>query len=255
MQFERGEGMIVETVRGVEYGKCEIANCMIAPDDSFMPLRRIVRKATEADGVKLAENKNREAEAFDIFFEKITDHGLKMKPIDVELTFDCSKIIFYFTADNRVDFRELVKDLAAVLRMRIELRQIGVRDESKLLNGIGICGRTLCCATFLEEFHPVSIKMAKDQNISLNPSKLTGMCSRLMCCLKYEEETYEELNKHMPNVGDTIRVAEGQGEVLSTSPLRQQVKAAIRKNVHEAPMINMYNVDELEIVRRAPVLD
>jgi len=178
-----------------------------------------------------------------------------MKLIDVELTFDTTKIIFYFTAEGRVDFRELVKELASVFRMRIELRQIGVRDESKFLNGIGMCGRTLCCATFLSEFQPVSMKMAKDQNLSLNPSKISGICGRLMCCLKYEEETYEELNKGMPGVGDTIKSQDGQGEVLSVSTLRRTVRAAIRKNQHEPPSVNTYEADDIQIIKKAEAAD
>jgi len=251
VQVSRGSGIIVETLRGVEYGICEIANRMVEEDPIFMPLRKIIRLATEKDLVTLEANRQREKDAFDICLEKIAKHGLVMKLIDVELTFDNTKIIFYFTADGRVDFRELVKELASVFRMRIELRQIGVRDESKFLNGIGMCGRTLCCATFLPEFQPVSIKMAKDQNLSLNPSKISGICGRLMCCLKYEEETYEELNKGMPGVGDIIQAPEGQGEVLSVSILRRSLRAAIRKNQHEPPNINTYTAEQVSIIKRA----
>jgi len=249
--LESGQGVIVETMRGVEYGICEVANKMVEPQQIFAPLRKIVRPATEQDRITLENNKQREKEAFGICLDKIEKHGLIMKLIDVELTFDATKIIFYFTADGRVDFRELVKDLAGIFRMRIELRQIGVRDEAKFLNGIGICGRTLCCATFLPEFAPVSIKMAKDQSLSLNPSKISGICGRLMCCLKYEEETYEELNKGMPGVGDTIQTPDGQGEVLSVSILRRMCRAAIRKNKVEPPAINTYTAEEVKIIKRA----
>jgi cell fate regulator YaaT (PSP1 superfamily) len=252
-QIARGTGVIVETIRGVEYGICEIANKMVAPDPAFMPVRKIIRVATEADLVTLAANKKRQVEAFDICLERIEKHDLGMKLIDVELTFDSTKIIFYFTADGRVDFRELVKDLAGIFRMRIELRQIGVRDESKLLNGIGVCGRTLCCATFLPEFHPVSIKMAKDQNLSLSPSKISGVCGRLMCCLKYEEEHYSELNKIMPGVGDIVQTPDGQGEVQSTSILRQTLKAAVRKNPNDSPIINQYRAQDIKIIKRAEI--
>ena len=171
----------------------------------------------------------------------------------MELTFDLTKIIFYFTAEGRVDFRELVKDLAAIFKMRIELRQIGVRDEAKMINGIGICGRTLCCATFLGDFQPVSIKMAKDQNLSLNPTKISGVCGRLMCCLKYEQDVYEELNENLPREGDIIKTNSGQGEVLSVNVLRQIVKAAIRKNEQDTPNVEFFNVSEIEIIHRKAV--
>jgi len=252
--IEKGMHVIVETARGIECGICEKQNCLVPKDPAYYPLRNIIRIATPDDMVVLEENKKKEKAALKICQEKITNYGIKMKLVETELTFDHAKIIFYFTADGRIDFRDLVKELASVFRMRIELRQIGVRDESKILNGIGTCGRSLCCSTFLDEFHPVSIKMAKDQNLPLNPTKLSGACGRLMCCLKYEEETYEELNKNMPNVGDTIKTELGQGEVLSVSVLRQQVKVAIRKNVHEPPIIDIYNVDEIKIVRRAQVI-
>jgi len=254
-KIRRGTGVIVDTVRGMEYGICEIENKMVEEDPSFMPVRKIIRIANDRDLETLEKNKEREKEAFDICLEKIKSHDLGMKLIDVELTFDTTKIIFYFTAEGRVDFRELVKELAGVFRMRIELRQIGVRDESKFLNGIGMCGRTLCCATFLSEFQPVSMKMAKDQNLSLNPSKISGICGRLMCCLKYEEETYEELNKGMPGVGDTIKTADGQGDVLSVSTLRRTVRAAIRKNQHEPPSINTYEADDVTVIKKAEISD
>jgi len=249
--FTRGQGVIVETIRGVEYGICEVGNKMVEPDPAYTPLRKIIRAATADDLITLEANKAREKDSFNICLERIAKHGLGMKLVDVELTFDASKIIFYFTADGRVDFRELVKDLASVFRMRIELRQIGVRDESKLLNGIGVCGRTLCCATFLSEFHPVSIKMAKDQNLSLSPTKISGVCGRLMCCLKYEESHYAELNKIMPGVGDIVRTPDGQGEVMSTSILRQTLRTAVRKKPEDAPVINAYRAQDIKIIKRA----
>ncbi|MCL2576287.1 MAG: stage 0 sporulation family protein [Defluviitaleaceae bacterium] len=253
MTVERGKGVIAETIRGMEYGNCEIANKMVEPNPAYMPLRKIIRVATDDDLVTLESNKKREEEAFVICGERIVKHDLGMKLVDVELTFDATKIIFYFTADGRVDFRELVKELAGIFRMRIELRQIGVRDESKLLNGIGVCGRTLCCATFLPEFHPVSIKMAKDQNLSLSPSKISGVCGRLMCCLKYEEEHYNELNKIMPGVGDIIKTPDGQGEVISTSILRQTLRATVRKTPNDTPTINQYHAKDIKILKKAVV--
>ena len=249
----RGMGVIAETVRGVEYGNCEIGNKMVEPNPAHLPMRKVLRLATEADLATLKENKQRERDAFSICLERIAKYELGMKLVDVELTFDSTKIIFYFTADGRVDFRELVKELAGVFRMRIELRQIGVRDESKLLNGIGVCGRTLCCATFLQEFHPVSIKMAKDQNLSLSPSKISGVCGRLMCCLKYEEEHYAELNKIMPGVGDIIQTPDGQGEVVSTSILRQTLRAVVRKKPEDAPSTNQYHAKDIKVLKKAIV--
>ncbi len=253
MKIERGTEVIVETARGIEYGTVEIANREIEEDGVVQPLKKVIRVATEEDSIKNQENKQKEKDAFGICVEKIKKHGLGMKLIDVELTFDMNKIIFYFTADGRVDFRELVKELASVFRTRIELRQIGVRDEAKMLNGIGICGRTLCCATFLGDFTPVSIKMAKDQNLSLNPTKISGICGRLMCCLKYEQDTYEELNKNLPREGDIIRTSSGDGEVLSVNVLRQTVRAAVRKNPQESPTIAVFAVDEIKILNRKVV--
>jgi len=247
-----GTPVIVETARGVEYGIAEIGNREVQESTVVLPLKRVVRIATEADARQEVQNKKREKEAFDICIEKIKSHKLDMKLIEVELAFDLSKIIFYFTSEGRVDFRELVKDLAAVFRMRIELRQIGVRDEAKMLNGIGICGKSLCCATFLSDFQPVSIKMAKEQSLSLNPAKISGICGRLMCCLKYEEETYEKLNKGMPGVGDIIKTAEGEGEVLSVNILRQQVKAAVRTKKQDDPVVGYYSVEDIKVLRKRP---
>ncbi|MCI8806113.1 MAG: stage 0 sporulation family protein [Clostridiales bacterium] len=255
LNIEKGTAVIVETVRGIEYGTVEIENRNIDEAGIIQPLKKVIRIATNDDKEKHIENKNKEKEAFEICIEKIKKHKLGMKLIDVELTFDLNKIIFYFTAEGRVDFRELVKELASVFRTRIELRQIGVRDEAKMLNGIGICGRTLCCSTFLGDFTPVSIKMAKDQNLSLNPTKISGICGRLMCCLKYEEDTYEELNKNLPREGDIIHTSAGDGEVLSVNILRQTVKAAVRKNPQDTPTVGVFVVDEIKIIKRRVIKD
>lgn len=250
IQFENNTCVIVETTRGVEFGTIVITNRNVNDSDVIQPLKKIIRIADENDVIQNDENKEKAKNAFDICTEKIQKHNLEMKLIDVELTFDRNKIIFYFTADGRVDFRELVKELASIFRTRIELRQIGVRDEAKMLNGIGVCGRTLCCATFLGDFTPVSIKMAKDQSLSLNPSKISGVCGRLMCCLKYEEETYEYLNKNLPSEGDIISTPSGEGEVLSVNILRQTVRAAVRKKPLDPPTISYFSVDELKIVKK-----
>ena len=249
MQMEEGSHAIVETVRGVEYGTVIKSNTLLDESEVIQPLKKVIRKATPEDDESEAQNRLREKDAFGICEEKIAKHGLDMKLIDVEITFDHNKLIFYFTSDERVDFRELVKELAGVFRTRIELRQIGVRDEAKLLNGIGICGRPLCCATFLGDFQPVSIKMAKEQSLSLNPTKISGICGRLMCCLKYEEDVYEELNKKMPSVGDIISTVDGTGEILSTNVLMQTVKAAVRKKENDPPTIDFYPVDEIKVIK------
>ncbi len=249
LKLEKEDGAIVETARGVEYGIVIKENTMVEDETIVPPLKQVIRKATKDDAKTVENNRKKETEAFDICLEKIVRLGLDMKLVDVEMTFDRNKLIFYFTSDGRVDFRELVKELAAVFRMRIELRQIGVRDEAKMLNGIGICGRPLCCATFLGDFQPVSIKMAKEQNLSLNPTKISGICGRLMCCLKYEEEVYEELNKKLPRVGDIISTPDGTGEILSTNVLMQQVKAAVRKAENDPPTIGFYHVEEIKLIR------
>lgn len=254
-EIERGTDVIVETARGIEYGTVEIKNRMIADSEIIQPLRKVIKIADEEDALKKKINDEKEIEAFQICTEKIKKHELDMKLIDIELTFDLNKIIFYFTSEGRVDFRELVKELASIFRTRIELRQIGVRDEAKMLNGIGICGRPLCCATFLGEFQPVSIKMAKDQNLSLNPTKISGICGRLMCCLKYEEEIYEELNKNLPREGDIIQTSLGDGEVLSVNILRQIVKAAVRKKPQDMPTVGFFAVSEIKILHRKKVKD
>ena len=249
MQMEEGSHAIVETVRGVEYGTVIKSNTLVDESEVIQPLKKVIRKATPEDDESEAQNRLREKDAFGICEEKIAKHGLDMKLIDVEITFDHNKLIFYFTSDERVDFRELVKELAGVFRTRIELRQIGVRDEAKMLNGIGICGRPLCCATFLGDFQPVSIKMAKEQSLSLNPTKISGICGRLMCCLKYEEDVYEELNKKMPSVGDIISTVDGTGEILSTNVLMKTLKAAVRKKENDPPTIDFYPVDEIKVIK------
>ena len=251
--IEKGMPVIVETARGVEYGLTEIGKRPEPEEHVIQPLKKVIRIATEEDTYQRELNKQKEQEAFDICLEKIKSQNLDMKLIEVELTFDQNKIIFYFTSDGRVDFRELVKELAAIFRIRIELRQIGVRDEAKILNGIGICGRTLCCATFLGEFQPVSIKMAKEQSVSLNPTKISGICGRLMCCLKYEEDTYEFLNRGLPGVGDIIRTPDGEGEVVSVNVLRQIVKAQIRRKTSDIPYVGFYSLREIKVLSKAAV--
>ncbi len=249
-EFLYGQNVIVETARGMEFGTVVIPNREVSEEDIIPPLKPVTRMATDEDIEKNKYNKEKEKEAFEICVEKIKNHGLEMRLIATELTFDNNKLIFYFTADGRIDFRELVKDLASVFRTRIELRQIGVRDEAKYVNGIGICGRTLCCATFLGDFHPVSIKMAKDQGLSLNPSKISGVCGRLMCCLKYEQDAYEYLLKDLPKEGDIIDTPEGQGEVLSVNVLKQVIKAAIKKQPKNDIGISFFSPDEITILKR-----
>ena len=245
MEIETGTHVIVETARGIEFGTVMIPPREMEEDGVVQPLKPVIRIATEADEIAEQKNKEKEKEAFQICLEKIAKHKLEMKLVEAEYTFDNNKLLFYFTADGRIDFRELVKDLASVFRTRIELRQIGVRDETKILGGIGICGRPLCCSTYLSEFIPVSIKMAKEQNLSLNPTKISGVCGRLMCCLKNEEETYEYLNSRLPNVGDYVTTIEGlKGEVQSVSVLRQLVKVIVE--VNDEKEIREYKVDELK---------
>lgn len=241
LEIKTGDKVIVETARGVEFGSVVTGPKEVEDDKITQPLKSVIRLATEDDKKKEEKNKEKEKEAFKICLDKIHKHGLEMKLIDAEYTFDNNKVLFYFTADGRIDFRELVKDLAAVFRIRIELRQIGVRDETKIRGGIGICGRPLCCHTYLSEFAAVSIKMAKEQNLSLNPTKISGVCGRLMCCLKNEEETYEYLNSRLPNVGDRVTTADGlKGEVQSVSVLRQLVKVIVdmgdEKEIREYPV-------------------
>ena len=249
LNIKRNDHVIVETARGIEYGTVVGDPKEEQEDKVVQPLKSVLRVATPKDDEQEAGNKIKEKEAFKICLEKIRKHNLQMKLIDAEYTFDNNKVLFYFTADGRIDFRELVKDLASVFKTRIELRQIGVRDETKILGGIGICGRPLCCHTHLSEFAPVSIKMAKEQNLSLNPTKISGVCGRLMCCLKNEEETYEELNRRLPNVGDFVTTDDGhKGEVHSVNVLRQLVKVVV--NVDDEKEIQEYRVDQLRFKRR-----
>lgn len=246
---KRGDHVIVETARGIEYGTVVGDPKEVEDDKVIQPLKTVLRVATARDTEQENANKQKEREAFKICLEKIKKHKLDMKLIDAEYTFDNNKVLFYFTADGRIDFRELVKDLASVFKTRIELRQIGVRDETKIMGGIGICGRTLCCHAHLSEFVPVSIKMAKEQNLSLNPTKISGMCGRLMCCLKHEEETYEYLNRKLPNVGDYVTTDDGlKGEVHSVNVLRQLVKVLIENN--DEKEIREYKVEQLRFKKR-----
>lgn len=249
LDIKRGDHVIVETARGIEYGTVVGDPKEVEDDKVIQPLKPVLRVATERDDEQEAGNKVKEKEAFKICLEKIRKHGLEMKLIDAEYTFDNNKVLFYFTADGRIDFRELVKDLAAVFKTRIELRQIGVRDETKILGGIGICGRELCCHKHLSEFVPVSIKMAKEQNLSLNPTKISGVCGRLMCCLKHEEETYEELNRRLPSVGDHVTTEDGlKGEVHSVNVLRQLIKVVV--DVGDEKEIQEYRADQLRFKRK-----
>lgn len=249
LEIHAGDHVIVETARGVEYGNVVLPPRDVEDEKVIQPLREVIRIANPQDDKKEEINRKKEKEAFQVCLKKIREHGLEMKLIDVEYTFDNNKILFYFTADGRIDFRELVKDLAAIFKTRIELRQIGVRDETKILGGIGICGRPLCCHTYLSEFVPVSIKMAKEQNLSLNPTKISGVCGRLMCCLKNEEETYEELNRKLPNTGDRVTTPEGlKGEVQSVNVLRQLVKVIV--DVEDEKEIREYQASELKFKTR-----
>ena len=237
MKFKKGDKAIVETARGVECGEVAMENREVPEEEIVKPLKRIIRAATEADLKIVAENREKEKKAFEICEQKIRAHKLEMKLVDVEYTFDSSKILFYFTADGRVDFRELVKDLAGVFRTRIELRQIGVRDESKMIGGFGICGRPFCCSSFLGDFQPVSIKMAKEQGLSLNPTKISGTCGRLMCCLKYEQEAYEHLLRHTPKIGAIVETREGRGTVLDNNLLTGMLTIRLDRPPDAAPVV------------------
>lgn len=244
-EVKRGDQVIVETARGVEFGNVVMGPKEVKDEEITQPLKTVIRLATEDDRRVEEKNRKKEKEAFQICLEKIHKHELEMKLIDAEYTFDNNKVLFYFTADGRIDFRQLVKDLAAIFKTRIELRQIGVRDETKILGGIGICGRSLCCHTYLSEFAPVSIKMAKEQNLSLNQTKISGVCGRLMCCLKNEQETYEELNKKLPGIGDTVTLPDGiQGTVQNVNVLRQRVKVVVE--VNDEKEIQEFPVNELK---------
>ena len=244
-KIKAGDHVIVETARGVEYGMVIGGIREVTDDRVVQPLKAVIRVATQEDDLRAEKSRAKEKDAMRICNEKIRKHKLDMKLIDAEYTFDNNKVLFYFTADGRIDFRELVKDLAAVFKMRIELRQIGVRDETKILGGIGICGRVLCCNSFLSEFAPVSIKMAKEQNLSLNPTKISGVCGRLMCCLKNEEDTYEYLNSKLPNIGESVTTIDGvRGEVQSVNVLRQKVKVLV--DAGDEKELREYDVRELK---------
>ncbi|MFA9559767.1 stage 0 sporulation family protein [Evansella sp. AB-rgal1] len=241
IDIENEEYVIVETARGVEFGKVVIGVKEVHENDVVMPLKNVLRIATEKDKLIVKENRDEAQRAFDVCVGKINEHDLDMKLVDVEYTFDRNKVLFYFTADGRIDFRELVKDLAAIFRTRIELRQIGVRDEAKMLGGIGPCGRMLCCSTFLGDFEPVSIKMAKDQNLSLNPTKISGLCGRLMCCLKYENDLYETAKKELPDLNAEMRTSYGKGKVVGLNMLERLVQIEI----FESSRVVEYTMDEL----------
>lgn len=242
-KLKTGDRVIVETARGIECGEVVIANRSIEDEKVVQPLKAIIRTATADDLETLEKNRLKEQEIMQVFSRKIAEHKLEMKPIDIDCTFDGSKILFYFTAESRVDFRELVKDLASVYRTRIELRQIGVRDEAKMLGGLGICGRQFCCSSFLGEFQPVSIKMAKEQSLSLNPTKISGTCGRLMCCLKYEQDCYEELLKITPKIGALVDTPEGKGVVEDTNLLTGVIKVKLEKNPDDAPAVSVNRSD------------
>ena len=248
---QAGDKVIVETARGVEYGEVVIPNRKIDESGVVQPLKPIIRVATPEDEKTIKDNEAKEIEIMKVFVKKIAEHKLDMKPIDVDYTFDGSKILFYFTAESRVDFRELVKDLAGIYRTRIELRQIGVRDEAKMLGGLGICGREFCCSSFLGEFQPVSIKMAKEQSLSLNPTKISGTCGRLMCCLKYEQDCYEDLLKITPKVGAFVETPEGVGHVEEANILTGVLKVKLNKNP-DAPAITTKR-DEVKVIKDAKI--
>ncbi|NMB07264.1 MAG: stage 0 sporulation family protein [Tissierellia bacterium] len=248
LNIEKENYVVVETARGVEFGTVVVGPKQVTEEEIVPPLKKVIRIADEEDINKHQSNKEKAIDAFYICEEKIAEHGLEMKLIDVEYTFDNNKVIFYFTADRRVDFRELVKDLAAIFRTRIELRQIGVRDEAKMIGGLGPCGRVSCCATFLGEFEPVSIKMAKDQDLSLNPSKISGLCGRLMCCLKFENGVYEELIAKMPDVGTIVITPEGKGTVVEVFTIIQMVKVKVKLEDGTDDLLN-YKLDEIIITK------
>ena len=247
-KLKNDDVVIVETSRGIECGTVAIANKEVADDEIVHPLKKLIRKATKEDRRRLEENKRKEKEALKICEQKVAEHGLEMKLVDVEYTFDNSKILFYFTADGRVDFRALVKDLASVFRTRIELRQIGVRDESKMLGGLGVCGRPFCCSSFLGEFHPVSIKMAKEQGLSLSPTKISGTCGRLMCCLKYEQDAYTDLIKRTPKVGTLVKTPLGRGLVVETNLLARTLKVKMDNTPDDAAP-QSFKVKEVRVVK------
>ena len=244
---EKDSAVIVETARGIEFGQCVVGIREISEKEIFSPLKPVIRVATEEDIRKHLCNRDKEKEAFSVCEKKIVDHKLQMKLVDVEYTFDGSKIIFYFTADGRIDFRELVKDLPTIFRTRIELRQIGVRDEAKMLGGIGMCGRSLCCSTWLGDFNSVSIKMAKEQNLSLNPTKISGICGRLMCCLSYEQEAYEEIRQRLPKVGSYVKTPKGKGDVIGNNVVKESVN--VRINLQDEEIIESFPIAEVTLLK------
>ncbi len=246
--YSRGDNVIVETVRGIECGQVATGNNTVSDEEIIHPLKKVIRPANKEDLKTLEINRRKEAEAFDFCEKKVEELGLLMKLVEVECTFDGSKILFYFTADDRVDFRELVKILASQYRTRIEMRQIGVRDVSKMLGGLGICGRPFCCSQFLDDFHPVSIKMAKEQGLSLNPTKISGTCGRLLCCLKYEQDSYEYLNKITPRVGSVVETKEGRGTVTESNLLTGKLKVCLDRRPEALPA--EYNRKEVKLVRK-----
>ena len=254
LKIPENESVIVETARGVEIGVVILPNKMVEEQDIVKPLKPVIRIATPEDQKKVLQNKQKEKDATEIFIEKVAKHKLDMKLVDVEYTFDCSKILFYFTADGRIDFRELVKDLAAVFKTRIELRQIGVRDEARQLGGLGICGRPFCCSSFLDDFQPVSIKMAKDQFLSLNLAKISGTCGRLMCCLKYEQATYDELIKTTPLIDAVVDTPQGIGVVTDVTLLKGTVKVRLNKTGDDAAP-KIFNKKEIKIIKNASIKD
>ena len=250
-EFEQGQFVIVETSKGIECGEVVLKNRDVEIDESMLPIHKIIRIASEKDLKTLAENKEKEKRAFDICCQKIKLHKLDMKLINVEYTFDCNKILFYFTADGRVDFRELVKDLAYMFRTRIELRQIGVRDEAKSIGGLGICGRPFCCHSFLGEFQPVSIKMAKEQGMLLNPTKISGTCGRLMCCLKYEQDVYNDLLKITPKIGAIVNTPDGKGNVIDVNLITGTLTVSLHKAMYAAA--HTYKVNDVTLIKDAQI--
>lgn len=252
-EFHKGTKVIVETVRGIECGETAVANHTVSDEEIIHPLKKVIREAKEEDLKTVEQNRKTEADAFAFCEKKVAELGLDMKLVEVECTFDTSKMLFYFTADDRVDFRELVKILASQYRTRIEMRQIGVRDVSKMLGGLGICGRSFCCSQFLDDFHPVSIKMAKEQGLSLNPTKISGTCGRLLCCLKYEQDSYEYLNKITPRVGSVVDTREGRGTVTESNLLTGKLKVSLERRPEALP--SEYHRRDVKLVKRARVED
>ena len=247
LDIKKENYVVVETARGIEFGECVIGIKEISEEEIVAPLKSVIRIASEEDIKKHEDNISKEKNAFDICLNKIQEHGLTMKLIDVEYTFEKNKVIFYFTADGRVDFRELVKDLATIFKTRIELRQIGVRDEAKMIGGLGQCGRPLCCSTFLGDFASVSIKMAKEQNLSLNPTKISGICGRLMCCLNYEQSTYEDIRKRLPKVGSIVETSEGKGEVVSNNTVKESVRVRLKKG--EEDILEDFKIENIKLIK------